>query len=120
MDDVKFAVTFYPATNPNKDIVITEGVASDIPVKSSEQQNYIFKPTVTKYYTLQTNGKLDTVMVLSEKLAGNQLQYLSGDDNSGTDNNALIRIKLFRGKTYVIKLKVYYKPLKGKTSLLVA
>jgi hypothetical protein len=120
MEDIKYALTFYPATNPNKDILVTAGVPCDIPVKSSEQQNYIFKPTLTKYYDIQTTGKLDTVMVLSEKLAGNKLQYLSGDDNSGTDNNALIRIKLFRGKTYVIKLKVYYKPVKGKTTLIIS
>ncbi|MBC7686549.1 MAG: hypothetical protein H7211_00040 [Aquabacterium sp.] len=120
MDDVKFAVTFYPTANPNKDIVITEGVAVDIPVKNSEQQNYIFKPILTRYYTIQTSGKLDTVMVLSEKLPDNKLQYLSGDDNSGTDGNALIEIKLFRGKTYSIKLKVYFKPLKGKTALTVS
>lgn len=118
--DIKYALTFYPATNPNKDILVTEGVSYDIPVKNSEQQNYIFKPTLTKYYNIQTSGKLDTVMVLSEKLAGNKLQYLSGDDNSGTDKNALIKIKLFRGKTYIIKVKVYYKVSKTKTSLLIS
>ncbi len=120
VQDIKYALNFYPAANPNKDILVTEGITYDIPVKSSEQQNYIFKPTVSKYYNIQTLGKLDTVMVLSEQLAGKKLQYLSGDDNSGTDNNALIRIKLFRGKTYTIKLKVYFKAAKGKTSLLVS
>ncbi len=120
VQDIKYALTFYPAANPNKDILVTEGVTYDIPVKSSEQQNYIFKPAISKYYKIQTLGKLDTVMVLSEQMAGKKLQYLSGDDNSGTDNNAMIRIKLFRGKTYTIKLKVYFKSAKGKTSLLVS
>ncbi len=117
--DIKYALNFYPPKNPYKEILVSEGVACKIPVKNSEQQNYIFKPTLTKYYNIQTMGKLDTVMVLSEQLAGNKLQYLSGDDNSGTDNNALIRIKLFRGKSYMIKLKVYYKPAKGTASLLI-
>jgi hypothetical protein len=27
---------------------------------------------------------------------------------------------LFRGKAYVIKLKVYYKPAKGKTALIIS
>lgn len=117
MEDIKYVLKFYPAKNPNKDIVITAGEPYDIPVNSSEQQNYIFSPKLTRYYKIQTSGKLDTVMVLSEKLAGNKLHYLSGDDNSGTDSNALINIKLFRGKTYVIKVKVYYKPLKGKATL---
>ena len=117
--DIKYALGFYPATNPNKDIMVAELESYEIPVKNSEQQNYIFKPALTKYYNIQTLGKLDTVMVLSEKLAGNKLQYLSGDDNSGTDKNALIKIKLFRGKTYIIKLKVYFKGA-GKTALMIS
>ncbi|MEP7142301.1 MAG: M12 family metallopeptidase [Ferruginibacter sp.] len=117
--DVKYALGFYPATNPNKDIMVAELESYDIPVKSTEQQNYIFKPAITKYYNIQTLGKLDTVMVLSEKLADNKLQYLSGDDNSGTDKNALIKIKLFRGKTYVVKLKVYFKS-SNKTALMIS
>lgn len=120
VEDINTVLKFYPAINPNKDIVVTIDQAYDVPVKSSEQQNYIFKPGLTRYYNIQTSGKLDTVMVLSEQLPGKQLQYLSGDDNSGTDNNALIRIKLFRGKTYVIKLKVYYKLSSSKVSLTIS
>ncbi len=118
--DAKYALSFYPTVNAKKDIEITELVSYDIAVKNSQQQNFIFKPTLTKYYTIQTLGKMDSVMVLSEQLAGKKLQYLSGDDNSGTENNALIRIKLFRGKTYMINLKVYYKTAKTKAALMVS
>jgi hypothetical protein len=117
--DIKCGLGFYPAANASKDIIISELSSYAIPVKDAEQQNYVFSPSLTKYYSIQTFGKLDTVMVISEQLAGGKLQYLSGDDNSGTDQNALIKLKLFRGKTYVIKLKVYFKGV-GKTALMIS
>jgi hypothetical protein len=84
-----------------------------------EQQNFIFKPAQTKKYIIQTIGQLDTVMVLSEKKAG-ALKYIAGDDNSGTDNNALISATLSKGITYIIKVKVYYKKPNEKTALMIS
>ncbi len=118
--DKKYALLFYPAANRKKDIDITAMDSYEIDVKNCEQQNYIFEPDVTRYYTLQTFGQLDTVMVLNEQLSNGKHHYLSGDDNSGTDNNAQIRAKLFRGKTYIIKLRVYYKNPKEKAVLMVS
>ena len=118
--DKKTALAFYPGKNPNKDIVVKEMESYPIDLKNSQQQNFIFKPELNKYYTIQTMGKLDTVMVLSEQLPAKKLLYLSGDDNSGTDKNALIRIKLFRGKTYTINLKVYFKKAGAKASLMIS
>ena len=59
-------------------------------------------------------------MVLNEKLPGDKLKYVAGDDNSGTDNNALISATLSKGKTYIIKVKVYYKKPDEKTALMIS
>jgi hypothetical protein len=59
-------------------------------------------------------------MVLSEKLTGDKLKFVAGDDNSGTDNNALISSTLSKKKTYVIKVKVYYKKPNEKTALMIS
>ncbi len=118
--DKETVLKFYPAKNAVKDVFIKEKVPYDIVAGNSEQQNFLFKPTLTKYYKIETLGKFDTVMVLSEVIAGKKLLYLSGDDNSGTDSNAMIKIKLFRSKTYVIKLRVYYKGSTTKTSILIS
>ncbi|MES2881841.1 MAG: M12 family metallopeptidase, partial [Bacteroidota bacterium] len=117
--DIQYALQFYPAKNVEKDIRITEMIARGIDVKNCEQQNYIFRPTKTKTYTIQTIGRLDTVMVLNEKI-GKEIMYMAGDDNSGTDDNALITAKLSKGKTYIIKIKVYYKKPKAKTALMIS
>lgn len=107
--DVKFALLFYPTENVQKDIRVMAMNSYAIDAENCEQQNYIFKPEKTKKYSIQTMGQLDTVVVLNEKLAGDKLKYIAGDDNSGTDNNALISAALSKGNTYIIKVKVYYK-----------
>lgn len=118
--DIHYALYFYPETNAKKDIVISEMVSYDIDLKNSEQQNFVFKPEESRYYTIQTFGKVDTVMVLNEQLSSGKLEYISGDDNSGTENNASIRTKLFRGKTYLIHLRVYYKNAKEKSAIMIS
>jgi len=110
---------FYPSQNVKNDILVTAMASYPIDADNCEQQNYIFKPEATKKYTIQTVGQLDTVMVLSEKI-GTELKYVAGDDNSGTDNNALISATLSKGKTYIIKVKVYYKKPGEKTALMIS
>lgn len=117
--DIQFALLFYPTQNVNKDILVTAMTSYPIDADNCEQQNYIFKPDNSKKYTIQTAGKLDTVIVLSEKI-GTGLKYISGDDNSGTDNNALISAPLSKGKTYIIKVKVYYKKSGEKIALIIS
>lgn len=118
--DIKYILSFYPTADPIKDVAVKESVTYDIVAKNSEQQNFIFKPSITRYYTIHTVGKFDTVMVLSEQSSTKDRLYLSGDDNSGTGQNALIRLKLFRGKTYVINLRVYYKIANAKAALVIS
>lgn len=117
--DIEFALLFYPSQNIVKDIRVAAMTSYAIDADKCEQQNFIFKPGQTKKYTIQTIGQLDTVMVLSEKKAG-ALKYIAGDDNSGTDNNALISATLSKGIAYIIKVKVYYKKPNEKTALMIS
>ena len=91
----------------------------NIDVKNCEQQNYIFSPAASKKYNIQTVGNLDTVLVVTEK-SGDKQKYVAGDDNSGTDNNALVSVSLQKGKTYLIKVKVYYKKKNEKAALMIS
>lgn len=118
--DIKYALSFYPTQNVKKDIRVNTMTSYAIDVDNCEQQNYIFIPPQTKTYTIQTIGQLDTVMVLNERLKGGEIKYIAGDDNSGTDDNALITAKLSKGKTYIIKVKLYYKMPKAETSLFIS
>ena len=118
--DIKYALSFYPTQNVKKDIRVTAMSSYAIDVENCEQQNYLFTPSQTKTYTIQTIGALDTVMVVNEKLKGGEIKYICGDDNSGTDNNALVTARLSKGKTYIIKVKVYYKKPKAETALMIS
>jgi hypothetical protein len=118
--DIEFALLFYPSQNVQKDIHVTAMASYPIDADNCEQQNFIFKPEKTKKYTVQTVGQLDTVIVLNEKLNRDKLKYMAGDDNGGTDNNALITTVLAKGKTYIIKVKVYYKKPNEKTALMIS
>jgi hypothetical protein len=115
--DIQYAKQFYPGVPTAKTIETLHSY--EITVDNSEQQDFSFKANETRYHTIQTFGNLDTVLVIFEKLKEDELKYLSGDDNGGVDKNATLKLKLFRGKEYVIKLKVYYKNPHERTALMI-
>ena len=46
-------------------------------------------------------------MVLFESVAG-QLRYVTGDDDSGADQNAEFTVRLFAGRKYVLRVRLYW------------
>ena len=47
-------------------------------------------------------------------------RYLAGDDDSGEDRNASVTYKLFKGRTYTVRLRLYYPGQTGTTSLMLS
>ena len=45
-------------------------------------------------------------------------RFLAGDDDSGEERNASIAYKLFKGRSYIVRLRLYYPGQSGKTSLM--
>ena len=74
-------------------------------------------PTSSRSYTIATFGTADTVLVLFEQTSAG-LKYLAGDDDSGTDRNAQITVKLLQGRTYVARLRLYYAGASGATAIM--
>ena len=66
---------------------------------------------------MQTFGDLDTVMVLFEDVDGEPV-YLAGDDDSGTNFNAQIEMRLMRGRTYYLRLRLYYANTTGQGAVM--
>jgi hypothetical protein len=118
--DIQYALFFYPKKNAIKDLRVQAMTSYDINAESNKQQNYVFTPSETREYTIQTIGQLDTVVVVSEKKSNGDLVKVAADDNSGSDKNALIKTKLTKGKTYLVKVKVYYKKRGAKTALMIS
>lgn len=116
--DKQWALQWYPPVREELPTIQPfQMVAADL--AAGEQINYVFKPTATRKYRIETKGATDTVLVLFENINGVP-QYLSGDDDSGEDRNASITCHLFRGRSYTIRLRIYYPGLSGKTSLMIS
>jgi hypothetical protein len=55
--------------------------------------------------------------VLFEDDAGT-LRYRAGDDDSGEDRNAKLRVKLFQGRRYILRVRLYYADRSGETAVM--
>ena len=72
--------------------------------------------TFTRRYVIQTFGASDNVMVLFED-ARNGPQYIDGDDDSGYDRNARIEARLYRGREYILRVRMYFSETGGEMAV---
>ncbi len=114
--DQEWALKWYPGLkSPLTILQPFQTVAVDL--AAGQQVDFAIKPTVSRKYTIETKGASDTLLVLFEDING-EPRYLSGDDDSGEDRNASIKYKLFQGRSYIARLRLYYPGVSGKTSLM--
>lgn len=114
--DKAWVVKWYPGGAPSPTTLEPfESVAADL--TPGQQIDVTIKPKASRKYTIETKGASDTLLVLFEKVDGRP-RYLAGDDDSGQDRNARITYKLFKGRTYIVRLRLYYPGQSGTTSLM--
>jgi hypothetical protein len=108
---------WYPASTiqPNT-LQPFQSVAVDL--AAGQQVDFVFQPTGSRRYTMATKGASDTLLILFEEING-QPRYLAADDDSGEDRNASITYKLFAGRKYYVRLRLYYPGQTGVTQLIV-
>lgn len=116
--DIAWVKQFYPEMDKESYTQLKAFHSEIISIDAGNQANMEFVPEESRYYTLRTFGDMDTVMVLSEFRDGENV-YLSGDDDSGEDRNSVIREKLFKGKKYIINIRLFYKTSAGDTCVMV-
>ena len=116
--DKEFVKKFYPPLASGDYIELKVSQSQLLDIKPGEQKNFKFKPTRSKKYKIETFGTLYTVMVLFEKV-GTEEVYLSGDDDSGTDYNSIIHLRLIKGREYIIRVRLFYAEDEGSGSLMV-
>lgn len=117
--DKSWVKHFYPPIDKRDELPQLEAMKSvTFNLQPSEQKDFVFIPELTKDYNIGTFGEMDTVMVLFEDINGD-LQYRDGDDDSGKDYNALIKMKLIKGNRYVIRLRLYFKYQTGDSAIMV-
>lgn len=80
-----------------------QAVSADL--AAGQQIDYSIKPTESRKYHIETKGASDTLLVLFEDING-EPRFLAGDDDSGEDRNANIAYKLFKGRSYIVRLRL--------------
>lgn len=114
--DKEWVVKWYPKLNAALPTLQPfQTVAVDL--AAGQQIDYAIKPTASRKYRIETKGASDTLLVLFEDVNG-EPRFLAGDDDSGEDRNATIAYKLFQGRNYFVRLRLYYPGQSGKTSLM--
>lgn len=115
--DREWIRAFYPplsgAAEPELAILTTKR----FDVVAGGQVNVLLKPKSTRYYKMQTFGDSDVVAVLFER-TGNQDLYITGDDDSGENRNALISRRLHKGRSYVLRIRLYHANNVGETAVM--
>jgi len=74
--------------------------------------NYYVKSTATCWYNFQTFGNSDTVIALLEMIDG-ESRFRASDDDSGSRLDARFEERLFAGRTYVLRVRLYWQHRKG-------
>lgn len=114
--DIEEVRRFYPGTT-EVNIELKPYLSALIDLNPAEQLDFVIRPQETRDYTIETIGKLDTVIVLFEDIDGTPT-HLKGDDDSGFDRNAKITARLMKGHTYYLRLRLYYASGSGKGAVI--
>lgn len=87
-------------------------------IGAGEQVDFVINPSVSRKYTLQTFGQMDTVMVLFE-IRNDIQEFMDGDDDSAQDYNAKIVTRLHRGREYIVRIRLYFSESQGDGSVMI-
>jgi hypothetical protein len=115
--DREWIIKFYPGLAPATFPTLTPLQSVPLTLAPAQQANFLFKPTQTRSYEFRTFGTSDTVMALFEG-AGSSSTPIAEDDDSGEDRNAYFKAKLTAGRTYVVRVRLYFSQSEGETALM--
>lgn len=116
--DIQEVRRFYPDASGKQLVELKPFLSKIVKLLPGQQVDYIVKPEVSRTYTMQTFGSMDTVMVLFEDDKGNPI-YLDGDDDSGTNYNSKIEYRLISGRSYYLRLRLYHTERSGNGGVMV-
>ena len=106
---------FYPGTGSGSSLPQLKPFDSErLGLTPGEQKDFVILPDHSRDYTFSTFGQSDTVMVLFEEIDGDPV-YMKGDDDSGFDRNARFTVRLIKGRTYKLRIRLYYSWAQGET-----
>lgn len=106
--DIEWTAKFYPALAGKDYRLLTETESAPLKLKNGEQANFRFTPKATRQHEIRIFGKIDAVLVVFEERGKTKKDYLVGQDDSGTDDNVYVKLRLQKGKDYLITARALY------------
>lgn len=103
-----------PAQAPLLEVALSQKLSLD----KGETRAFGFHPDRTRSYKVGTFGTADTVLVLFEVTPAGNVQ-IAGDDDGGSDRNALISMRLTAGRRYQVGVRLYHADQPDQTSVMV-
>lgn len=114
--DIREAKAFYPGTTRKTMPELVLYQSRQLNLTPGQQVDFRIAPEFTRNYTIQTFGESDSVIVLFEDV-GDDPRYVDGDDDSGYDQNARIEAKLYRGRKYILRIRLYHVQISGNMAI---
>lgn len=114
--DREWALKWFPPLAPTTP-ALEPFRSARLSLEPGAQADFAITPTASRKYRIATFGEADTVLVLFEEVDGS-LRYVAGDDDSGTDRNATVSVKLFKGRRYVVRIRLYWAGESGETAVM--
>lgn len=71
------------------------------------QTDFAFTPAATRKYRIQTVGDGDCLLVVFEIRDG-EPRHLIAQDDSGVDENLTLKVKLVKGRNYILRVRVNF------------
>jgi len=105
--DKEYVRKFYPLL-PNQEIELIPFVSVPLELRADHQQNFKIAPEATREYNFATFGASDSVLGVFENIDG-EPRYVQADDDSGEERNAALSVKLFAGRSYILRVRVYHQ-----------
>ncbi|HEX2834734.1 MAG TPA: M12 family metallopeptidase [Thermoanaerobaculia bacterium] len=114
--DKTWVKSFYPPLQTSEHRPMSPFRSEQLDLVSGEQRNFSIRPEETREYVFQTFGNSDLVMVLFENV-NDEWRFVAGDDDSAQPRNSSIRAKLFRGREYALRIRLYAQQ-SGQTAVM--
>jgi len=100
---------FYPPIKVKDFKDLEVGQSQQLALDHGAQSSFVFKPDRTRTYELRTFGECDVVLAVFKLSKTDESSYLVAKDDSGKKENAQLSIRLDKGESYHINVRMLYR-----------
>ncbi|SEE09683.1 Astacin (Peptidase family M12A) [Streptomyces sp. 2231.1] len=115
--DKELVLRWYPPAEPAGPAPLVPFRSVPLGLGPAGQADFVVEPPETRDYTVGTFGDADTVLVVFEERDG-EARYLAGHDDGGGPDNAVVGVRLVRGRRYFVRVRLYSGWGAGETAVM--